>query len=179
MDNGDSRKIAFEIYWPLVLVCISTNLHVSWIMSILISLWLVIKRLEITKLDNVVWYFSMNYSFLSVFFIKKAATIEGERKKAESFHQKQYFNTLKKAPHYLLPVASVCKSTTLFVAFFSHLIVNSLDVFTNLFHQFFPQIFLSLRSWKRKQSSCWSKTVFFSHFASWKRNHNKYLLQKS
>ena len=54
------------------------------------------------------------------------------------------------------------------------LITNSSDVFTNLFHEFFPRIFLS---WNRKQTSYWSKTVF-SQFAGWKRNHIKYSLKK-
>ena len=45
-------------------------------------------------------------------------------------------------------------------------------------HYFFPQLFLSLGSWKRKQTSYWSKVVFFSQFVSWKRNHNKYSLKK-
>ena len=130
------------------------------IMSILISLWLVIKRLEITKLDNVVWYFSVNYSFLSVFFIKKAATIEGERKKAESFHQKQYFRLWRK-----LHTTTCCfrlQEYDIVCSFFSRLITNSSDVFTNLFHQFLSTFFsLSLRSWKRKQISCWPKTFLF------------------
>ena len=39
------------------------------------------------------------------------------------------------------------------------LIINSSDVFTNLFPQFCPIIFLSLSSWKRKQISYWSKIV--------------------
>ena len=34
------------------------------------------------------------------------------------------------------------------------LLTNSSDVFTNLFHYFFPQIFLSLSSWKTNQISC-------------------------
>ena len=40
-------------------------------------------------------------------------------------------------------------------------ITNSSDVFTNLFHEFFLQIFLNLSCWKRKRSSYWSKTGFF------------------
>ena len=51
---------------------------------------------------------------------------------------------------------------------------NSSDVFTNFFHQFF----LSSSRWKRKQISYQSKTVFFSQFASWNRNRNKYSLEK-
>ena len=35
-----------------------------------------------------------------------------------------------------------------------------------------------MSSWKRKQTSNWFKTGFFSQFASWKRNYNKYLLKK-
>ena len=58
------------------------------------------------------------------------------------------------------------------------LITNSSDSFTNLFHEFFPRIFLSLSSWKRKQTSHWFKTSVFSQFVSWKRNHNKYWLKK-
>ena len=54
-------------------------------------------------------------------------------------------------------------------------ITNSSDVFANLFPQFCPRIFLGLSSWKRKQISYWSQNSFFSQFASWKRNHNKYL----
>ena len=48
------------------------------------------------------------------------------------------------------------------------IITNSSDVFTNLFSQFCPRIFLSLSSWKRKQISYWSKTALFSQFATWK-----------
>ena len=56
---------------------------------------------------------------------------------------------------------------------------NSSDNFTILFHEFFSKICLSLSSWKRKQTFYWFKTRwFFSQFASWKRNHNKYLLKK-
>ena len=62
--------------------------------------------------------------------------------------------------------------------FFSQYITNSSDDFTNLFHWFFLWIFLSLGSWKRKQISYCSKTVFFSQFVLWKRNHNKYSLKK-
>ena len=58
------------------------------------------------------------------------------------------------------------------------LVTNSSDNFTNLFHEFFPRIFLSLSSWKRKQTSHWFKTSVFSQFASWKRNPNKYSLKK-
>ena len=35
--------------------------------------------------------------------------------------------------------------------------------------QSFPEFFLK-SSWKRKQTSYWSKTVIFSQFATWKRN---------
>ena len=42
------------------------------------------------------------------------------------------------------------------------IIRNSSDVFTNLFHYFFPLIFLSLSSWRWKQTSYWSETFFFS-----------------
>ena len=42
-----------------------------------------------------------------------------------------------------------------------------------VFPNFFPWIFLSLSSWKRKQASDCSKTVFFSQFASRKRNDSK------
>ena len=59
----------------------------------------------------------------------------------------------------------------------SKLVTNSSDNFTNLFHEFFPQIFLSLRSWKRKQTSHWFKISVFSQFASWKRYYNKYSLK--
>ena len=55
-------------------------------------------------------------------------------------------------------------------------ITNSSNVFNNLLHYFFSRSLLTLNSWKRKQTSWWSKTVF-SHFDSWKRNHNKYLLK--
>ena len=45
----------------------------------------------------------------------------------------------------------------------SKLITNSSDNFTNLFHYFFPRIFLCLSRWKRKQNSYWFKTrCFFS-----------------
>ena len=57
------------------------------------------------------------------------------------------------------------------------LITNSSDNFTNLFHEFFPRIFLSLSSWKRKQTSHWFKISVFSQFASWKRYYNKYSLK--
>ena len=64
------------------------------------------------------------------------------------------------------------------VLYHSYLVTNSSDNFTNLFHDFFPPIFLSLSSWKRKQTSYWFKTGVFSQFDSWKRNHNKYSLKK-
>ena len=56
-------------------------------------------------------------------------------------------------------------------------IINSSDVFANFFFHFCTRIFLGLSCWKRKQISYWSKTFFFSQFASWKRNLNKYLLK--
>ena len=46
------------------------------------------------------------------------------------------------------------------------------------FTTFFPQFFLSLSSWKRKQICYWSKIVFFSQIASWKRNDNKYAFKE-
>ena len=72
-----------------------------------------------------------------------------------------------------------CCSTKLEGQSFSYLLTNSSDVFNNLFHEFFPRMFLSLSNWKGKQTSYWSKTDFFSssQFASWKRNHNKYSLK--
>ena len=57
------------------------------------------------------------------------------------------------------------------------LLTNSSDNSPICFTIFFPRIFLSLSNWKKKQISYRSKTVFLQ-FASWKRNHNKYLLQK-
>ena len=56
-------------------------------------------------------------------------------------------------------------------SFIFHYKIN--NEFMTCFQQFFPWIFLILNSWKRKQTSYWSKKVF-SQFASWKRNHNKY-----
>ena len=55
---------------------------------------------------------------------------------------------------------------------------NSSDVFTKLLPLFCPWFVLSLSSWKRKQIYYWSKTSFFSQFASWKRNQNKNTLKK-
>ena len=40
---------------------------------------------------------------------------------------------------------------------FTRLLTNSSHVFSNLFHEFF----LSLCSWKRKQTSYWFQTIFF------------------
>ena len=39
-------------------------------------------------------------------------------------------------------------------------LTNSSYVFTNLFRLFYPRIFLSLSSWKRKQTFYWSQTDF-------------------
>ena len=39
--------------------------------------------------------------------------------------------------------------------------LNSLNVVNNLFLQFWPWIFLSLSSWKRKQISYWPTKLFF------------------
>ena len=52
----------------------------------------------------------------------------------------------------------------------ANLLTNSSDNFTNLF--------LSLSSWKRKQTPYLLKKGVFFQFASWNRNHNKYLLKK-
>ena len=41
--------------------------------------------------------------------------------------------------------------------------MNSSDVSTNSFHEFFTQIFLSLSGGKRKQISYWSKSGLFFH----------------
>ena len=57
---------------------------------------------------------------------------------------------------------------------YSGVLSNSYNAFTNLVHQFFPPIFLSLNSLKRKQISYWPKTGFLFSFASWKINHNKF-----
>ena len=48
--------------------------------------------------------------------------------------------------------------------------------FIKCFHKNFPRNFLSLSSWKRKQTSYLSKAGFFSESASWKLNNNKYSL---
>ena len=57
-----------------------------------------------------------------------------------------------------------------------YLVLNSSDVFTNLFPRFCLWIFLSLSS--RRQTSYWSKAGYFSQLASWKRNHKEYSLKK-
>ena len=58
------------------------------------------------------------------------------------------------------------------------LVSNSSYVFTNLFHEFFQWIYLSLSNWKRKQFFYyWSKTAFFSQFVIWKRKHNIWSLK--
>ena len=52
----------------------------------------------------------------------------------------------------------------MFLMFLSQLFDSYLLIFSTNF---------SLNSWKRKQTTYWSKTVFFSQFASWKRSHKK------
>ena len=129
-------------------------------MSILVSLWLVIKRLEISKLDNVVWYFSVNYFSFCFFFIKKAATIEGERKKQKASIKS---NTLDSEESSTL-LTTCCfrlQEYDIVCSFFSHLITNSSDVFTSFFHQFFPRIFLSFWELKKKLLAG-PKQLFFS-----------------
>ena len=63
-----------------------------------------------------------------------------------------------------------------FNAMQSRLLTNSSDVFTNLFDEVFPRIFLSVSSWKRKQTSEFLlvQNRVVSHFASWKRNQSSY-----
>ena len=55
------------------------------------------------------------------------------------------------------------------------LLTNTSHFFTNLFRDFFPQIFfLSLSSWKRKQTFIGSKQFFFFSGCNQKWNDNKY-----
>ena len=54
---------------------------------------------------------------------------------------------------------------------------NSSDVFTNLFHDFFPHIFLSFEQLKENPNFLLIPKRFFFQFANWKRNHNKYSLK--
>ena len=63
--------------------------------------------------------------------------------------------------HVLNANLCVCSST----------LTNSSDVF----HQFFPRIFLSLSSWKRNQTSYWSQTFVFLSLPVGKRNYIQWL----
>ena len=85
-------------------------------------------------------------------------------------------NMLKGNPDRLMSVIQ-CPDLRPFISLDSILITNSSDVSTNLCHEIFPQIFLSLSSWKRKQTSYWSQTVFFPQFTSWKNINKKYSLK--
>ena len=63
----------------------------------------------------------------------------------------------------------------------SHRLRQNYNEFISWFHQFVSQIFSTnfsqFEQLKKKTIFYWSKTVFFSQFASWKRNHNKYSLK--
>ena len=60
--------------------------------------------------------------------------------------------------------------------------VNTLNEFIRSFHQFVSLIFSTnisqFEQLKKKGNFILDKTVFFSQFASWKRNHSKYTLKK-
>ena len=75
--------------------------------------------------------------------------------------------------YYCCNLAEVCTSCPVTY------ILRIYQMFSLFFHQFFPLIFLSLISWKRKQISDWFKTLFLNLplFARWRRNHNKHLFK--
>ena len=56
-------------------------------------------------------------------------------------------------------------------------LTNSSDAFTNLFHELFPQIF-SVWAVEKENKILIGPKQFFSQFASWKRNHNRYSLNR-
>ena len=61
----------------------------------------------------------------------------------------------------------ICNGKNIVRRFFRCAITNSSDVFTNLFHEFFPRIFLSLSSWNQ------TKTAFFFFFCKLKQKYRK------
>ena len=117
----------------------------GWLSSFIISLWCLIalycvcSKMTSSRLSAGTWKFRMLHLFSSLCigrFVSLLANFYNKAVNSDAIEDSESMDIIGE-----------------FNAMQSRLLTNSSDVFTNLFDEVFPRIFLSVSSWKRKQTS--------------------------